>query len=230
MSESQRRDFLKTAGAALTGVAALGTLSMSSAAQTDAPKKRKIIGINGSHRAGKTCAQAIDIVFEAIRTADPTLETELVELASLNIGMPVVGGTQEPDDIDPLFEKIVAPSCVGLVVASPIYFGLPSARLVAMIDRMSGLRKDWLLKNKIIGLVAVAAGRNGGQETILHCMSHTFTAQQMILAVDGVPSSHWGATLWNQKDSIAEDEYGIGTAKNLGARIAELAKLMSEGR
>jgi len=227
MSEQQRREFLKTAGAALGGAAGIGTLAWSSAlAQDGAAKKRKIIAINGSHRAGKTCAQALGVVFEAIQNADPTLETELVELASLKIGMPVVGGTQEPDDIDPLFKIIVDPSCVGLVVASPVYFGLPSARLVAMIDRMSPLRSVWALKNKIVGLVAVASARNGGQETVIQGMMKALVAQQMILAVDGAPSSHWGATLWNQKDSIMEDEYGIGTAKNLGARVAELAKLV----
>jgi multimeric flavodoxin WrbA len=95
-----------------------------------------------------------------------------------------------------------------------------------MVSRLSPLRRTWALKNKIIGLVAVAGGRNGGQETILQGMMKAFVAQQMILAVDGVPSSHWGATLWNRNDSIMEDEYGIGTAKNLGTRVAELAKLV----
>ena len=227
MAEQQRREFLKTAGATLGGAAGIGTFTWSSAlAQDSTANKRKIIGINGSHRAGKTCAQALNIVLEAIKSADPALETELVELASLKIGMPVVGGTQEPDDIDPLFAKILNPGCVGLVIASPVYFGLPSARLVAMIDRMSPLRSAWALKNKIVGLVAVAGARNGGQETVIQGMMKALVAQQMILAVDGAPSSHWGATLWNQKDSIMEDEYGIGTAKNLGTRVAELAKLV----
>jgi len=227
MAEQQRREFLRTAGTALGGAAGIGTLAWSSAiAQDGAVTKRKIIGINGSHRAGKTCAQALGIVFEAINSADPTLETELIELAPLNFGMLVVGGPQEPDDLDPIIAKIADPSCVGLVVASPVYLGLPAARLVSMIVRMQSLRRTWALKNKIIGLVATASGRNGGQETILQGLMKSFVAQQMILAVDGVPSSHWGATLWNQNDSIMADEYGIGTAKNLGTRVAELAKLL----
>jgi multimeric flavodoxin WrbA len=227
MAEQQRREFFRTAGTAV-GAAGIGALAWSSAlAQDGAAKKRKIIGINGSHRAGKTCAQALGVVFEAIKAADPSFETELIELAPLNFGMLVVGGgTQEPDDLDPVIAKIADPSCAGLVVASPIYMGLPSARLVSMIDRMQSLRRNWALKNKVIGLVAVAAGRNGGQETILQGMMKSFVAQQMLLAVDGVPSSHWGATLWNQNDSIMEDAYGITTAKNLGARVAELAKLV----
>ena len=225
MSETQRRDFLKTAGTAL-GAAGVGALAWSSAAAQDGTaKKRKIIGINGSHRAGKTCAQAINVVFDAIKAADSSLETELVELASVKVGFAL--DTQEPDGIDALFKQMTDPNCVGVVVASPIYCGLPSARLVSLINRMSSLRNPaWSLKNKIVGLVAVAGARNGGQETILQAMMNSFVAQQMILAVDGVPTSHWGATLWNQRDSVMEDEYGIGTAKNLGKRIAELAKLV----
>ena len=227
MSENQRRDFLKTAGTTL-GAAGIGVLSWASAvAQDGAVKKRKIIGINGSHRAGKTCSQALGVVFEAIKAADPSLETELVELASLKIGFQVIGGTPEPDDLDTLFKQIADIGCVGVVVASPVYCGLPPARLVTFINRMSSVRNPtWAFKNKIIGLAAVAGGRNGGQETVLQGMMKAFVAQQMILAVDGVPSSHWGATLWNQKDSIMEDEYGVGTAKNLGARVVELAKLV----
>jgi len=221
----QRREFFKTAGAAL-GAAGMGALAWSSAqAQAGAASPRKIIGINGSHRAGRTCAQALGVVFEAIKGADPTLETELIELAPVDFGMLVVGGTQEPDDLDPIIAKIVDPSCVGLVVASPVYLGLPSARIVSMIVRMQSLRRAWALKNKIIGLVAVAGSRNGGQETVLQGLMKSFVAQQMILAVDGVPTSHWGATLWNQNDSVMADEYGINTAKNLGARVVELAKI-----
>jgi len=222
----QRREFFRTAGAAL-GAAGMGALAWSSAqAQAGAASPRKIIGINGSHRAGKTCAQALGVVAEAIKGADPTLEMEVIELAPVDFGMLVVGGTQEPDDLDPIIAKIADPNCVGLVVASPVYLGLPSARIVSMMVRMQPLRRAWALKNKIIGLVAVAGSRNGGQETVLQGLMKAFVAQQMILAVDGVPSSHWGATLWNQNDSIMADEYGINTAKNLGARVAELAKLV----
>ena len=226
MAEQQRREFFKTAGAAL-GVAGVGTLAWSSAnAQAAAAMPRKIIGINGSHRVGRTCAQSIEVVFEGIKAADPTLVTELIELAPLNFGMLVVGGTQEPDDLDPVIAKIADPSCVGLVVASPVYMGLPSAKLVSMLVRMQSFRRTWTLKNKIIGLVGVGGSRNGGQETVLQGLIKSFVAQQMILAVDGVPTSHWGATLWNQNDTITADEYGMNTAKNLGARIAELAKLV----
>ena len=230
MSETQRRDFLKQSALTISGVLSTGavaaTMTSTVAAQTTAGQKRKIIGINTSHRAGKTCAESLQIVFDAIHAADASLETELLELATMNFGFPVVGGDQPVDDLDGVLTKITAAECVGIVVASPIYFGLPSARCVALIDRLSPIRRVWGLKNKILGLVAVAAGRNGGQETVLHAMANSLVAQQMILAVDGPPTSHWGGTLWNQGDTVAADEQGTATAKNLGTRIAELAKMV----
>ena len=230
MSETQRRDFLRQSALTISGVLGAGvaasTLTSSATAQDAAVQKRKIIGINTSHRAGKTCAESIQIVFDAIQAADASLETEFLELATMNFGFPVVGGEQPVDDLDEVLAKITADDCVGLVVASPVYFGLPSARCVALIDRLSPIRRVWGLRNKILGLVAVASGRNGGQETVLHAMANSLVAQQMILAVDGPPTSHWGGTLWNQGDTVAADEYGSSTARNLGTRIAELAKLV----
>ena len=223
MTTSKRRDFLRNASFALAG-AAMGAVA---SAQDASPPKRRIIGISTSHRPGMTCAAGLKFVLDSVKTADPSLETELIELADMNIGMAVVGGDQPKDDLDPVLERIAAPECVGIVIASPVYFGLPSARCVAMINRMMPIKKALSLKNKILGLVACGGSRNGGQETVLHALTGSLVAFQMILAVDAPPTSHWGATFWNQKNSIAEDEFGISTAKNLGIRMAELAKLVS---
>ena len=230
MSETQRRNFIKQSALTISGVLSTGlaatAMTSAATAQTGASQKRKIIGINTSHRAGKTCAESLQIVFDAIHAADASLETELLELATMNFGFPVVGGDQPVDDLDGILAKITAADCVGIVVASPVYFGLPSARCVALIDRLSPIRRVWGLKNKILGLVAVASGRNGGQETVIHAMTNALVAQQMIFAVDGPPTSHWGGTLWNQNDTVSADEPGTATAKNLGTRIAELAKMV----
>ena len=45
----------------------------------------------------------------------------------------------------------------------------------------------------------------------------------MIIVGDGRPSAHQGATLVNTKDDISGDEFGLGTAKDLGRRVAEVA-------
>jgi multimeric flavodoxin WrbA len=225
MSTTQRREFLQNAVLGTAVLTAAATVH-SAAAQEAVPKKRKVLGINTSHRAGKTCAAALQIVLDSVKASDTTLETEFIELAPLNFGIPVVGSTQPKDDLDIILSKIDTPECVALVLATPVYFGLPSARCISLIDRFMPLKRGEKLKNKIFGGVAVGAGRNGGQETLLHALTDSMLTLQMIIANDSVPSSHWGATLWNQNDSIEQDEIGKGTAKNLGHRIAELVKLL----
>jgi hypothetical protein len=49
----------------------------------------------------------------------------------------------------------------------------------------------------------------------------------MLLVGDGRPTAHRGATLWNSKDDISGDEFGLSTAKNLGRRVAEVALRMA---
>jgi hypothetical protein len=52
--------------------------------------------------------------------------------------------------------------------------------------------------------------------------------QEMLIVGDGRPTSHRGATLWNNgKNDIAADEWGMTTAKDLGRRVAEVALRMA---
>jgi len=68
--------------------------------------------------------------------------------------------------------------------------------------------------------------RNGGQELTVRSIQAALMCQDMIVVGDRQPSARIGATLWNQNDSIAADEFGIGTAKSLGRRVAEVASRM----
>ena len=226
MTETKRRDFLKNTALAMTGAGILTATASNAAAQNATPKVRRIIAINGSHRAGMTCAAGLKIVLEAAKEVDPSLETELIELANIDFQQAVVGADQPDDALTPVLNKIASPECVGLVVASPVYFGLPSGRCVSMFSRFSLLKREGAFKNKVFGAVASGSARNGGVELILQSLIHSVLTLQMIVAVDAVPTSHWGATLWNQNNSIEQDEFGKNTAKNLGIRIAELATMV----
>jgi len=77
------------------------------------------------------------------------------------------------------------------------------------------------------GVLAVGGARNGGQEQTLRAVHTAMFGQEMILVGDGRPTAHCGATLWNNKDDISQDEMGIATAKNLGRRVAEVARRMA---
>jgi len=82
MTETKRRDFLRNTAFTMTGAGILAAAASQASAQTEPPKVRRIIAVNGSHRAGMTCAAGLKLALEAAQGADPSLETELFELAN----------------------------------------------------------------------------------------------------------------------------------------------------
>jgi multimeric flavodoxin WrbA len=134
----------------------------------------------------------------------------------------------ETDDFPTIAEKLRDPAVVGLIVGSPVYFNNMSALCKAFIDRCIVFRKaGFELRNKVFGALAVGGARNGGQELVVSSIQAGFMGQDVIIVGDGKPSGRIGATLWNQNNSIAEDEFGLKTARGLGQRVAELAGMLA---
>jgi len=47
----------------------------------------------------------------------------------------------------------------------------------------------------------------------------------MVCVSDGRPTAHFGAALWSgAQGGLAADKEGLETARNLGRRVAEMAK------
>ena len=220
-SDMTRRVFLGTVGA--TALAA--STGQAVAADADTPKSGslKILGIACSPRPGKTTAAAVKVALDAAEAVGPAIETELVELAGLNIPVfdPAAPGSA---DFEKVAAKLTDPKVAGILVGTPVYFGSMSSLCKAFLDRCIALRKDnFALANKVAGVVAVGGMRNGGQELTIQTVQAALLAQEMILVGDGQPTAHRGATLWNQGDDISKDEIGLSTARNLGRRVAEVA-------
>ncbi|MBP7050640.1 MAG: flavodoxin family protein [Phycisphaerae bacterium] len=212
-----RREFLTTA------VAAGATTSTAAAA--GAGKTVKIIGVSCSPRKGKTTAAALGICLEAAKAVNPAIATELIELAGRNIG---VYDPADPKAVQGGFVELIpvlsSPDVAAIVVGTPVYFGNMSSLCKAFLDHWMVFRqKEFALSGKVGGVVAVGAGRNGGQELTLQSVQASLMGQNMIVVGDGRPTSHFGATLINTNDDISKDEFGINTAKNLGRHIAEVA-------
>jgi multimeric flavodoxin WrbA len=218
MSETKRRDFLKGTALTMAGAGFLATTASNASARIEEPKVRRIIAINGSHRAGMTTAAGLKLVLESAKETDSSLETELIELASIDFNQAVVGGDQPNDAITPVLDKIASPECVGLIIGSPVYFMLPTGRCVSFISRLQPLRRAGVFRNMVFGAVATGASRNGGQEAVLQALFSSALPFQVLVAVDG----RWGASFWNQGDSIEQDNLGQDAAKFLGIRMAEL--------
>jgi len=223
--ELTRRRFLGTAAAA---GAAAGTLAAAETrAGTPAPKTVKIVGVSCSPRKGKTTAAALRVALEAAEAAGPNVETELVELAGLDIPVFDPAGPGSAD-FDRVAAKLADPAVGGIIVGTPVYFANMSSLAKAFLDHCMALRKKGMrLSNKVAGVLAVGGVRNGGQELAIRSVQAALLCQEMIVVGDGRPTAHFGATLWNQGDDLSGDAFGLSTARNLGRRVAEVALRMA---
>ena len=220
-----RRKFL--AATVTTGTA----LSMASTPATAQNRKAvRIVGIACSPRKGKTTATGIKVALEAASQVDARVQTELIDLGGLKIAGSLGGATsadakQPEDDFDVyVLPRLKAPLPDGLIIGSPCYFRSMSAVCKALLERLGVLRKpSFLLADKPLGALAVGAYRNGGQELVIQEIQTAMLCHE-VMVVGGKPRAHQGATLWNAyKDDIMKDEFGIDSAKRLGARVAEAA-------
>jgi len=212
-----RRNFLATAG-----VAALAATSTSAlAAESGGGKTLKILGISCSPRKGMTTAKAVQAALDAAKGVDPRIEVELIDLGGLNIA----GYSPKPpeDDFAAILPKLQDPALGGLIIGSPSYFRGMSSLCKAFIERCAPLRDPkMVLGNKPVGVVAVGAFRNGGQEMTIEQIQAAMLCFGMI-AVGGNAPAFQGATVLSTKDEISPDTLGLDTAKKLGAHVAEMA-------
>ncbi len=221
-----RRELMGAAGIIAAGAA----VSAATGVQTGQsnPHKIKVLGVSCSPRPGKTTSQAVQIALRSVEQAAPIVETELLDLGGMTIGGWIGGakpgqGDFAKDDFQKLLPKLKDPAVMGLIIGSPVYFRAMSALCKAFLEQCAALRTPKLmLADKPVGVLAVGAHRNGGQELVIQQIQTAMLCHEAFI-VGGKPSAHQGATLWNAGggDDITKDDFGVNTAKLLGARIGE---------
>jgi multimeric flavodoxin WrbA len=226
-----RRKFIATSIA--TGAAA--TLA-SSTARAAEKKSVKIVGVSCSPRKGKTTATSVKVALDAAKEVDPRVEVELIDLGGKDIagwsGGAKPGEAKETvDDFQSILPSLKAPDLGGIIIGSPSYFRSMSSLCKAFLERLAVLRKPkLLLADKAVGVLAVGAYRNGGQELVIDQIQTAMLCHEVMI-VGGKPRAHQGATLWNAyADDIMKDEFGIATARQLGTRVAEAALCLAAAR
>jgi multimeric flavodoxin WrbA len=211
-----RRDFLATAGTATLAATATSALAAEGGAGPI-----KIIGVSCSPRKGMTTAKAVQAALDAAKGVDSRITVELVDLGGLSIA----GYSPQPpqDDFTAILPKLQDPALGGLIIGSPAYFRGMSALCKAFIERCAPLREPTMvLGNKPVGVVAVGAFRNGGQEMTIEQIQAAMLCFGMV-AVGGNAPAFQGATVLSTKDDISADTLGLDTAKKVGTHVAELA-------
>ena len=225
-----RRGFLTVAGSA----AAAGTVGHAATAQAkdeNSPAKpMKILGIACSARPGKNTAAALSACLEAAKAVDPdNIETELIELAGLKINGLVAAGVElepgERDDFPDLAPKLADPAVAGIIIGTPVYFSSMSSLCKEFIERCGQFRnQDYALKNKVVGVLAVGGGRNGGQEVTVQSVEAALFCQDMIVVGPGNPNSRFGGIAVSGGEGVESDEVGLASVRSLGTRVAEVAR------
>ncbi len=175
-----RRNFLATAG-----VAALGAGVARAAEGTG--KAVKIIGVACSPRKGMTTAKAVQAALDAAKGVDARIEVELIDLGGLNFA----GYSPQPpqDDFTGILPRLQDPALGGLIIGSPAYFRGMSSLCKAFIERCAPLRDPkMVLANKPVGVVAVGAFRNGGQEMTIEQIQAAMLCFGMIALGGNAPA------------------------------------------
>ncbi|MDR1461373.1 MAG: flavodoxin family protein [Campylobacteraceae bacterium] len=196
----------------------------------------KIIGICGSpHKKGST----IDYLRTAMNAAEEieNVETEIIELAGKEI-KPCLGCKSDKcggtciisDYMQELYPKLRG--CDGLILASPSYFGTFSGQLKLFIDRLRVMRhSNFELGNVVVGTIAVAGRRHGGQEITNLDLIQSMMRHNTIIVNDGTAVCQLGATGWSHTFDDPSlktdtDNYGMETAVGIGKCVAEIAKVV----
>ncbi|MCL5279755.1 MAG: flavodoxin family protein [Planctomycetes bacterium] len=228
MQGFSRRDFVRTSVTA--GAAAATVVSPTTAQATASSEGRiKVIAISCSHRKGKSTAATLGVCLQAAKELSPRIETELIELAGLNINGCVAAGVPLPpgqqDDFPKLVPTLADPKVRGIIIGTPVYFGNMSSLCRAFLERCIVLYQDkFALSNKVAGVVAVGGTRNGGQEVTIQSVQISLFCNEMILVGNGRPGPRHGATVWSGAEGgVLKDEIGMTTVKALGRRVAEVS-------
>ncbi|RLI29814.1 flavodoxin family protein [Candidatus Bathyarchaeota archaeon] len=195
----------------------------------------KILGIMGSHRQGGATEFYLNEALKAAR--EEGVEVEMVSLHDKDIKFCRVCYECRPenkgcctlkDDALEILRRMEEAD--GILIATPVYFGLPSSRLKALMDRTISLRvAGFKLRNKVGGALAVGAHRHGGQEIALTAIHAWMLVHDMLVVSDGMPTAHFGAAGFARGRADAEkDEIGVKLARNLGKRLAQAVKLLEK--
>lgn len=198
----------------------------------------RILAINGSHRAGKGTAALLQAALDA--AAEGGAETELVELARLDIGYCIGCNAclAKPactlsDDMDGLVENMKAAD--GIILGSPDYFANVTARTKTFIDRTRPLHMVAnALKGKVGGMVTTSGLDDCGAEETLGVLDRFFATHEMLVVhprpagpvqANGAAASQFagfddeGRIRWRR---VQDDRAAFAFARQLGTDMVEL--------
>lgn len=120
----------------------------------------------------------------------------------------------------------------GLVLATPVYFGDRSLLIANLIDFIRGDSElKTALAGKIMGGIAVAAKRNGGQETsLIYQLMDMLDIGLLGVGNDWRTTAQYGGTCHaGDVGMMSSDSVGVDTAMGVGRRVGTVAQMCRMG-
>lgn len=182
----------------------------------------KVVAINGSPRPRGNTFQLIEMVFNAIKEEDNTVETEIIQLAGKTINTCLScykcvknrdNNCIQKDDLNKIYAKMVEADAI--ILGAPVYFGdvtgkmrcfIERAGFVAMVNKRAFKRK--------IGAIVIAKRRQGGIQA-LNTVNFLFYISEMIIV-------GYAMGIGTRPGEVQKDSEGKTDIKILGKNIAWL--------
>ena len=191
----------------------------------------RILGIHGSPHLDGNTAKALRRALDVVGAEG--IETEYIALAEHEIapckGCFACGKGRciHRDGMDAICEAMLRSD--GLLLASPVYMGLPTGQMVTFMDRTVRFRTAgrFQMSGRVGAGIACGGFRNGGQELTLQSMHTYFLQQDMYAVADGPPFSHSGAAIGGRTQ---DDEVGLRTVDNVARRLARAVRQLRAGK
>lgn len=109
----------------------------------------------------------------------------------------------------------------GLIVGSPVYFGVMAAELKKVLDDFVSVRKK--MENKVGAAFATSGDPTGGKETTMMSIIQALLIYGMIIVGDPMSATgHYGVACVGAPDSGACEN-----GRKLGTRVAGLVKKLA---
>ena len=142
------------------------------------------------------------------------------------------------DDFNDFYSKFM--NADGIIIGAPVYAMSVPSKLKACIERLSNsifARAISLQKFprlcKVVGVITQGNRRYGGAEIVQQYLVDTFTALKCVVVSADFPDSYIGVGGCTYGDSeagsIMKDQKAIELSRNLGIRVAEMARIIKSG-
>jgi multimeric flavodoxin WrbA len=204
----------------------------------------RLLGIDCSPRDGSNSGLLVARSFERLAETYPgEVVCEVVHLRDGHIETcqycDVCGKTKDgrfvpcimakKDDVQSVLDAMLAAD--GLVIATPVYFGLPSDLFSKFVMRTRVLRhQDFRLANRPVGVMAIAARRSGGAETAILSTWLPFIRNGCLVVGNGDATCQFGAYGWaGPRGHILSDEWGMEQGFQVAERVFTVAKVVRAG-